>query len=466
MDLNIIILAAGKGSRMHSTIPKVLHKIGDVELLKHVIVTANFLAPKKIIIVYGHLGELVKSTISESLANIKLNDTTQLVWVEQSQQLGTGHAIKLCLDSLDPNCPTVVLYGDVPLIKSNTIVNMLHKHDMRNIVMLTAIIPDPTNYGRIMRNEANKIIKITEEKDLQSQTERDICEINTGFYVLPTTELKNLLTKITNHNQQQEYYLTDIVEIAVAHNIAIENIIIKDHIEIMGVNNKLQLEQLERMYQLRLADNLLLKGLTLFDKTRIDIRGDLIFGLNCVIDVNCIFIGNVELGNNVQIGANCILKNVTIGDNVIINPYTIIDGIAKIANNCKLGPFSRVRPDTVLEENVHIGNFVELKKSTIGTNSKVNHLTYIGDAIVGNNVNIGAGTVTCNYDGQKKSSTVIEDNVFVGSGTMLVAPVTLEEGSVIGAGSTITKNAPKDELTLARTKQVTLNGWLKKNRQK
>jgi bifunctional UDP-N-acetylglucosamine pyrophosphorylase/glucosamine-1-phosphate N-acetyltransferase len=456
-NLNIVILAAGQGKRMYSSLPKVLHKVGDKPLLQHVVATASKLDPSKLIIVYGHGGEQVQATINEAFAG------NNFIWAYQEQQLGTGHALICALPHLDPEAATLVLYGDVPLITETSLTKLLAKY-ANNLVMLTAEIDNPTGYGRVLRNENFEIIGIVEEKDA-SQSEKFICEINTGFYILPNQYLTSWLTKLSNENSQNEYYLTDVVAMAYSEGVEIEYVASRLNYEITGVNNKLQLEQLERVFQLQQANELLAAGATLVDKSRIEIRGEVTIGMDCSIDINCIFEGKVVLGNEVKIGAGCILKNVTVSNSVEIKPYSIIEN-SSIGPNSQVGPFARLRPGTKLAENVHIGNFVEVKNSVIGSDSKANHLTYIGDAEIGAKVNVGAGSVTCNYDGKHKHKTVIEDNVFVGSGTMMVAPVVLHQGSVIGAGSTITKDTPENELSVARSKQVTVKGWRARNRHK
>ncbi|MDQ5920595.1 MAG: bifunctional UDP-N-acetylglucosamine pyrophosphorylase / glucosamine-phosphate N-acetyltransferase [Pseudomonadota bacterium] len=455
-NLNIVVLAAGQGKRMYSDLPKVLHKIGNKTLLEHVIQTAQRLCPTRVVIVYGHGGEQVKSHINNIFAD------NEFVWAYQEQQLGTGHALKCALPHLTPNGATLVLYGDVPLIDIESLTEMLMKYDGSNIVMLTAMFDNPFGYGRIIRNNESQIIGIVEERDT-SQGEKFIKEVNTGFYILPNGRLTDWVNNLSNDNSQGEYYITDLIAMAYNEGIDIDYIEAKHHHTTMGVNNKLQLEYLERMFQESCAKILLNSGITLIDKKRIDIRGEVNAGRDCVIDINCIFEGRVVLGNRVKIGAGSILKNVIVDDDTEIKPYSIIED-AQINKSCVIGPFSRIRPQTVINQQAHVGNFVEIKNSVIGCGSKVNHLTYIGDADIGNAVNIGAGSVTCNYDGKNKHKTIIGDNVFVGSGTMLVAPVNLGEGGVIGAGSTITKNTEPHELSVARAKQITVFGWLKRRR--
>lgn len=453
--INIVILAAGQGKRMNSALPKVLHKISTKPMLQRVIETAQLLKPSKLVVVYGHGGDQVQQAMNQVFG-----DET-IIWAQQDRQLGTGHALKCALPYLDQTGLTLVLYGDVPLINVTTLEQMLAKYQ-QNLVVLTDKIEQPYGYGRIVRNAAGKIVRVVEEKDA-TQDERLINEINTGFYLLPNQYLSQWLENLSNNNSQGEYYLTDVVELADAQNIAIDYVLAAEHYEVLGVNNKLQLEQLERFYQVIQANKLLEAGVTLYDKQRIDIRGSLTAGSDCSIDVNCIFEGIVKLGNNVQIGAGCHLKNVTIANNVTIKAYSILED-SIVSDGVQIGPYARLRPGSNLAENSHVGNFVEIKNSSVGVGSKVNHLTYIGDAQIGNQVNIGAGSVTCNYDGKNKFKTIIGDNVFIGSGTMMVAPVTINDRSLIGAGSVITSDTPADELTLARAKQVTVNGWLKSNK--
>ena len=453
--INIVILAAGQGKRMNSALPKVLHPISTKPMLQHVVETAKLLNPSKLIVVYGHGGDQVQVAMN----NASVDDS--LIWAHQDKQLGTGHALKCALPYLDPTGVTLVLYGDVPLISVTTLEQMLAKYQ-QNLVILIDEVEQAHGYGRIVRSAAGQVIRVVEEKDANA-SERAIREINTGFYLLPNKYLAAWLEQLSNDNSQGEYYLTDVVELAHRQDVAIDYVLAPHHYEVLGVNNKLQLEQLERFYQVIQANKLLEAGVTLFDKHRIDIRGSLSAGSDCSIDVNCIFEGVVKLGNNVQIGAGCHLKNVTIANNVTIKAYSLLDD-SMVADGAQIGPFARLRPGSNLAENSHVGNFVEIKNSSLGVGSKVNHLTYIGDALIGNKVNVGAGSVTCNYDGKNKFKTIIGDNVFIGSGTMMVAPVKINDGSLIGAGSVITHDTPENELTLARAKQVTVSGWHKSNK--
>lgn len=451
--INIVILAAGQGKRMNSKLPKVLHKVGNKAMLAHVISTALLLKPDKLIIVYGHNGEAVKSCIDTTFP---AND---FIWALQDKQLGTGHALNCALNYLDADGATLVLYGDVPLISQSTLEHMQCLYD-NNIVLLTAVLDNPFGYGRVIRDEDFQIKSIVEERDA-TQNEKLINEVNTGFYILPNASLAGWLNALENNNTEHEYYLTDVITLAYAQNVEIQYHTAIRNYEIMGVNNKLQLEYLERKFQIKAADLLLSAGVTLLDKSRLDIRGNITCGMDCIIDTNCTFEGTVVLGDGVTIGVGCILKDVVIGNDVTIRHYSIIEG-AHIGALSQIGPFARIRFGTKLAGSTHIGNFVEIKNSIIGLNSKINHLSYIGDSDIGNEVNVGAGSVTCNYDGKNKFRTIIEDGVFVGSGTMIVAPVCLAQGGIIGAGSTITKPTEANELTVARAKQVTIKGYLAK----
>ena len=449
MNLQVVILAAGKGTRMRSSIPKVLHKIADKPLVEHVICTAKSLNCSKIIGIYGHGGEKV-------LEQMASHDVT---WVEQAQQLGTGHAAQQAISELDEDALVLVLYGDVPLISNETLSALINITAETNyaIGLLTARLPNPTGYGRIVRNGQGQVQRIVEQKDA-SDAEQQINEVNTGILCARTEQLKRWLSNLGNENAQGEYYLTDIFEMAVNEGFSVQTYTSSSLWEIEGVNNKHQLASLERQYQTLYAERLMEAGVTLLDPSRIDVRGTLTAGKDCSIDVNTIFIGDVVLGDNCTIGANCMIKNSRIGNDVEIYPNSLIED-ATIGDDCDIGPFARIRPDTVLANKVKVGNFVEIKKSSINSGSKVNHLSYVGDTKMGSNVNVGAGTITCNYDGANKFVTEIGDDVFIGSDTQLIAPVTIGDGATIGAGSTITKNAPSVELTLSRSKQVTIKGW-------
>lgn len=447
-NLNVVILAAGEGKRMHSSLPKVLHTLAGRSLLMHVTNTARLLSPDKICIVIGHGGETVKQSVAGD----------DLTWVLQPQQLGTGHALMQTLPYLDRDGLTLVLYGDVPLISIQTLRELIAKAEENHCVLLTAEIENPFGYGRIARDpETRAINAIVEQKDANIE-QQEIHEINTGIMLIPNDYLHNWLPKIENKNTQHEYYLTDIIALSAKQGIQVASSQAKNHWEVMGINNKSQLAELERIYQRHRADELLHQGVSLIDPSRIDIRGELVCGSDVEIDIGCIFEGMVRLGDFVQVGAHCILKNVKVDAGTTILPYSMIED-TEIGESCKIGPYARIRPGTKLSNKVHIGNFVEVKNSQIALGSKANHLSYIGDSIVGRNVNIGAGTITCNYDGANKYQTIIEDDVFIGSDTQLIAPVRISRGSTIGAGSTITKETPEGQLTLSRSKQLSVAGW-------
>jgi bifunctional UDP-N-acetylglucosamine pyrophosphorylase/glucosamine-1-phosphate N-acetyltransferase len=445
--LNIVILAAGKGSRMHSDRPKVLHLLAGRPLLGHVINTARELGPAKLLVVYGHGGETVPEAFSD----------TDIVWVKQVQQLGTGHAMQQAVAELNDNGDTLILYGDVPLISVGTLHHLLDVMKDDSVGLLTVSLPDPEGYGRVLRDAKGLVKSIVEHKDA-TETEREIREVNTGIMALPTAQMKKWLSALRNDNAQGEYYLTDIISMAVANGAKVIACHPRHHWEVIGVNSATQLAQLERLHQHEIAAQLLERGVRLLDPKRIDVRGELQCGRDVSIDVNCVFEGKVVLGDNVSVAANCLLRDVTIGAGSRIGPFSLIED-ARIGDNGRIGPFARIRPGTELADAVHVGNFVELKNSQVDSGSKINHLSYIGDTTVGKNVNIGAGTITCNYDGANKYRTVIEDGAFVGSDTQLVAPVTVGKGATIGAGATITRDVPPDQLTLSRAKQVSVPGW-------
>jgi len=446
-DLNIVILAAGKGTRMRSDLPKVLHAIGGKPILHHVIAAARQLNPQTITVVYGFGGEQVQQqTPGEDLQ-----------WVLQAEQLGTGHAVQQALPTLPDQGKTLILLGDVPLVDVAACREMLAQAD-QHLVVQTFIKDDPTGYGRIVRNDHNEVVAIVEHKDA-SDAQRVIQEVNTGIMAMPNAQLKSWLGKITNQNAQQEYYLTDIIALSVNEGRAVLPHVVADAWSVTGINSKLDLQQIEREYQHRQAVSLMTQGVTLLDAQRIDIRGTLTCGRDVLIDVNCLFAGDVTLEDDVQIGPHCVIKDAVIAKGTRLAAFTHIDD-AKVGPGSKIGPFARLRPGTQLAAETHVGNFVEIKNATVGLGSKVNHLSYVGDASIGANVNIGAGTITCNYDGANKHKTIIEDNVFVGSDTQLVAPVTVGRGATIAAGSTITKDVPAESLTLCRAReQRSIQGW-------
>jgi len=446
MGLEVIILAAGQGTRMQSDLPKVLHAVAGKPMMAHVLETAKKLAPEKVHVVIGHAGEQIKNHFSDHAIN----------WCVQEEQLGTGHAVQQAMPNINAQQNILILYADVPLLSESSLQLLTKQLTKKDIVLLSAIVDDPTGYGRIVR-DSNKIQRIVEEKDADESTQK-IKEINTGILACNAEVLEKCLSHLTSDNAQGEFYLTDCIEIGVSLGHSVEAIVCEDFEEVSGINNKQQLAQIERTYQLRVAKQLMQQGVTLMDPARFDVRGSLNVGKDVEIDVNALFIGDNTLGDNVKIGSNAVIINSTINSSTRIHANCHIEN-AIIGNNCELGPFARIRPDTILDENIKVGNFVEIKKSKIKSNSKINHLSYIGDSELGKNVNIGAGTITCNYDGANKHSTIIGDDVFVGSDTQFVAPVSIADGSTIGAGSTITKNTPKDKLTLSRSKQVTMNNW-------
>ena len=452
VKLNIVILAAGKGTRMVSNKPKVLHEVAGRPILRHVIDCAKALNPAKIIVVVGFGGDLVKNTFSQE----------DIIWVEQAQQLGTGHAVQQAAPHLDDDASTLILLGDVPLVDARSCEKLLAKANSQ-LVIQSFNKSDPTGYGRIVRSN-DSVTAIVEHKDA-TETQQAIKEVNTGIMAMPAKALKHWLAGLTNNNAQGEYYLTDIVGFAVRDKVNVVAEITGDEWSVTGINSKLDLVQIERVYQQRNAVALLKKGVTLADPARIDVRGTLQTAQDVEIDVGCVFEGHVTLGENVKIGAYCVIKDATIGANTIINPFSHIVE-ANIGENNRIGPFARIRPGTILQNDTHVGNFVELKNAQVDVGSKINHLSYVGDATVGKDVNIGAGTITCNYDGANKFRTIIEDGAFIGSDTQLIAPVTVGKGATIGAGSTISKHAAAGELTISRAKQVTITGWKRPVKQK
>lgn len=444
--LNVVILAAGQGTRMKSALPKVLHPLAGLPLVQHVINTSKKLKPEIVSVVYGHGGELVQQTINEPTIN----------WVLQEEQLGTGHAVDQVSDQLKDEQLVLILYGDVPLIKEETLVQLLAQAK-QGFSLLTVTLDNPQGYGRIVRNEKGLVENITEEKDASDDV-KQIREVNTGILAVKANLLKVWLSQLDNSNAQKEYYLTDIIAMAVKDGITIETTQPDNMHEVMGVNNRLQLAELERFYQQQQANQLMTDGITLADPARIDVRGVISHGQDISIDINTIFEGEVSIGNNVSIGANCVITNSKIADDVVILPMSVLDNCS-VGKGSKVGPFARLRPGAVLANNTHIGNFVEIKKSYIGIGSKVNHLTYVGDSLVGKDVNIGAGTITCNYDGANKHQTTIGDNAFIGSATQLVAPVKIGKNATVGAGSTITVDVAEGELAITRVKQKSIQGW-------
>jgi bifunctional UDP-N-acetylglucosamine pyrophosphorylase/glucosamine-1-phosphate N-acetyltransferase len=447
MSLSIVILAAGQGKRMKSDLPKVLQPLAGEPLLSHVLKTAKTLGADAIYVVHGHGGERVKEVLKEE----------PVQWVLQAEQLGTGHAVAQALPHIPDDHLVLVLYGDVPLVREATLKQLAAEASDTSIGLLTVVLDDPTGYGRIVRDNAGRVVRIVEQKDANTK-ERAINEVNTGLLAAPARALRRWLSELKNDNAQGEYYLTDIIVMAVREGLQIRPVIAPNETEVLGVNDKIQLAQLEAALRLQRAQELMLAGATVIDPARIDIRGEVTVGRDVVIDVNTVFVGKVELGDRVRIGPNNYLRDCRIEADTEIHPNCVIDRTT-IGPRNSIGPFARLRPGSHLHEEVHIGNFVEVKNTEIGAGSKANHLTYLGDATVGRKVNIGAGTVTVNYDGANKWRTEIGDGAFVGSGSMLVAPVKIGENANTAAGSTITKDAPPGKLTIARARQVTIENW-------
>lgn len=447
MPVDIVILAAGQGTRMKSDLPKVLQPLAGRPMLEHVLERSADLGAEAVHVVYGYGGHQVPQALAD----------WPVEWILQERQLGTGHAVTQAMPGIADNSVVLVLYGDVPLISEGTLTELLEKADSGALALLSVMLTDPTGYGRVIRNDRGQPQKIVEQKEAD-ETELTVCEVNTGILACPARPLRDWLGRLSNKNSQGEYYLTDVIAMAVADRYPVDVLIAASEIEVMGVNDKQQLAELEAANRAEKAAGLMRDGVTLLDPARVDVRGKLSCGRDVVIDINAIFEGDVELGNGVSIGPNVIIRNSKLGAGCKVHANTVIED-AEIGESCELGPFARVRPGTVLEASAKLGNFVEVKKSHIGKGSKVNHLSYIGDTEIGERVNVGAGTITCNYDGANKFKTIIEDDVFIGSGVQLVAPVTVEKGATIGAGSTICKSAPANKLTVARSRQMTVEGW-------
>jgi bifunctional UDP-N-acetylglucosamine pyrophosphorylase/glucosamine-1-phosphate N-acetyltransferase len=445
MALEIIVLAAGQGKRMRSQLPKILHPLAGRPLLGHVLAAARALSPARTLVVHGHGAEEVRAAFPDPAVE----------WVLQGQQLGTGHAVQQAMPRLSAEAEVLILYGDVPLVRIETL-RRLAAAGREGVGVLTADLEDPAGYGRIVRDAAGRVARIVEHKDASPQ-ELALREINAGFMALPATRLAAWLAKLTNDNAQQEYYLTDVVRLAVGEGVPVTAVKAQAW-EVAGVNSRRELAQLERQYQRLQAERLLEAGVTLADPARIDVRGELVCGADVAIDVNCVFEGGVSLGDGVRIGPNCVLRNVSVAAHTEVLAFSHLEDSA-VGARCRLGPYARLRPGSSLAEDVHVGNFVEVKASRLGKGSKANHLSYIGDSEVGANVNVGAGTITCNYDGAAKHKTVIEDDCFIGSDATLVAPVRIARGSYIGAGSTISKDTPAGQLTVARARQVSIAAW-------
>jgi len=446
-NLQVVVLAAGQGKRMHSDLPKVLHPLAGRPLLAHVLDTARLLAPRRLCVVIGHGADEIRARVPGA----------DVEWVLQERQLGTGHAVMQALPRLDAGGTVLVLYGDVPLIASGTLRSLVDAAAGGSLALLTQVMEEPRGYGRIVRNGAGRVASIVEEKDA-TEAQRAIREVNTGILAMPRERLEKWLAQLGNANAQGEYYLTDIVTAAVAEGVAVEVRQPQAAHECLGVNSKTELAALERRYQASQAERLLDRGVTLADPMRIDVRGDLTCGRDVSIDVSCIFEGRVELGDGARIGAHCILRDVKVGAGTEIKPFSHVEE-ASIGRDARIGPYARIRPGTALSDEVHVGNFVEVKASSLGRGSKANHLSYVGDSTVGSDVNIGAGTITCNYDGAFKHRTVIEDDVHIGSDVQLVAPVTVGRGATVAAGATITDDVPPGGLTLTLKKQVTKPDW-------
>lgn len=447
MNLQVCILAAGQGKRMRSDKPKVLHKIAHKALVEHVLDAAAQVSDQEPIVIFGHAGEQLKSALS----------ARSITWIEQAEQLGTGHAVHQCLPAIAKNSITLILYGDVPLTRVETLNKLVAEARQSGFALLTVMMDDPSGYGRIVRDENSEITAIVEHIDA-SPEQLNIAEVNTGIMAIRSECLHQWIPELGNDNAQGEYYLTDCVAMAVGEGKTVTGVIADDAFEVTGVNNRQQLAELERQHQLSLANQLMEQGVTLRDPMRLDIRGTLTCGQDVEIDVNAVFIGDVTIGDGTIVGPNCVIENATIGPNVTLLANCVVDS-ATIGSGCKIGPFARVRPETRLGNDVHIGNFVEVKKSEISNGSKVNHLAYVGDSEIGKNVNVGAGTITCNYDGAFKHKTVLEDDVFIGSDTQLVAPVRVGRGATVGAGTTVTSDVEADSLVISRVKQKQISGW-------
>jgi bifunctional UDP-N-acetylglucosamine pyrophosphorylase/glucosamine-1-phosphate N-acetyltransferase len=446
MALEILVLAAGQGKRMRSSLPKVLHPLAGRPMLAHVLDTARTLGPRKIVVVHGHGAEQVKAAFPDP----------DLEWVLQAEQLGTAHAVMQAMPRVGADADVVILYGDMPVVRADTLKRLLEA-GREGLAVLTADIGNHPSFGRVVRDASDRVTRIVEVRDA-SAAERALSEVNVGFYALSAQRLAGWLKRIDNRNAQKEYYLTDVIGLAVADRVPVAGVKVAEAWEAGGVNSKADLAQLERQYQRNVAEGLLEGGVTLADPARIDVRGTLECGRDVTIDVNCVFEGKVSLGDGVRIGPNCVIRNCTIERETEIHPFSHLTD-AEVGARCRIGPFARLRPGAQLAEEVHVGNFVEVKASRLGVGAKANHLTYIGDSDVGARTNIGAGTITCNYDGVNKHRTVIEDDCFIGSDATLVAPVRIARGSYIGAGSTINKDTPAGQLTVARAKQVSIPGW-------
>ena len=445
--MEVIVLAAGQGKRMRSVLPKVLQPLAAKPMLGHVLDTARALEARRIVVVYGHGGEVVREAL----------DAPDLAWARQDPPQGTGHAVQQAMPLVEDGDIALILYGDVPLIGVPTLQRLMAAAGERQMALLTVHMADPTGYGRILRDAAGQVTRIVEEKDA-TPDERRVTEVNTGILAAPVERLRHWLANLKNDNAQGEYYLTDIIAMAVAEGMPVVTTQPDAFEETLGVNNKTQLAELERIHQRNIARRLTDAGVTVIDPARLDVRGELVCGRDVEIDINCVFEGRVELGDGVRIGPNCVIRNATLGAGTRVAAFSQIEDTV-MGEACVIGPYARTRPGTVLGEDVHLGNFVEVKNSVIANHSKANHLAYVGDADIGQRVNVGAGTITCNYDGANKFRTIIEDDVFMGSDTQLVAPVGVCKGATLGAGTTLSKDAPAGELTVSRAKQVSIPGW-------
>lgn len=447
MALSIVILAAGQGKRMKSDLPKVLQPLAGRPMLSHVIDCARSLDAGAIHVVYGHGGEQVRAMLAPQSVSCVL----------QAEQLGTGHAVLQAMPAIADDDLVLVLYGDVPLIRRETLERLIAQAGDKSIGLLSVVLDDPTGYGRIVRDTAGNVVRIVEQKDA-NRKELAIHEVNTGLMAVPAQHLRRWLGALRNDNAQGEYYLTDVVVAAVKEGLKVNAVIAPTVSEVLGINDKIQLAEVEAAHRRERANELMRAGVTVADPARLDVRGKVVAGSDVYLDINVVLVGNVRLGNRVKIGPNCYIRDAEIGDDTEVFPNCVID-TAIIGPGCEIGPFARLRPQTELQRDVHIGNFVEVKKTRVGAGSKANHLTYLGDATIGEKVNVGAGTVTCNYDGANKWPTVIGDGAFIGSGTMLVAPVQVGANATIGAGSTVSREVPADKLTVARNRQVAVEGW-------
>jgi bifunctional UDP-N-acetylglucosamine pyrophosphorylase / glucosamine-1-phosphate N-acetyltransferase len=448
MPVTVVVLAAGQGKRMHSDLPKVLQPLAGRPMLAHVLATARTLSPAAIHIVYGHGGDAVKAAFS---------DETDLRWTLQAIQLGTGHAVMQALPSIPDDHQVLVLLGDVPIVRARTLQRLVNDSANGELALLTAVVDDPTGYGRVIRDELGEVARIVEEKDA-TDDERRVNEVNTGLIAFAAGPLRRFLAALDNDNAQGEYYLTDVIALAAGSGTKVHGIVVDSPTEVLGINDRAQLAYAERTLQRQIAQELMSRGVRLADPERFDMRGDLVVGRDVFIDVGVVLEGHVELGDRVRIGPHAVIADSKLGADCVVHPHSVLNGVTA-GPECSIGPFARLRPGTSLAKHVKVGNFVEVKNSAIADGSKVNHLSYVGDATVGRDVNVGAGTITCNYDGANKHRTAIGDGAFVGSGVMLVAPVDIGAQATIGAGSTISQDAPPGKLTLERSKQVTVAGW-------